>query len=120
MNSVTNISLFYTFKRLFGVCSFQTHSLCFRAIGNIGAHTLMHAISSYVSTGGFTVQSYKGAQKPTPMELMRAQANRITDDPSALKPPKIEMPPFINADKNISRSHNLKPRDMNILTPTGF
>ncbi|XP_077328720.1 putative monooxygenase p33MONOX isoform X1 [Lithobates pipiens] len=75
---------------------------------------------STTDPGGFTVQSYKGAQKPTPMELMRAQANRITDDPVALKPPKIELPPLVTGDRKTVRGHNLKPRDMNILTPTGF
>ncbi|XP_075131100.1 putative monooxygenase p33MONOX isoform X1 [Leptodactylus fuscus] len=71
-------------------------------------------------TGGFTVQSYKGAQKPTPMELMRAQANRIADDPVTFKPPKMDMPQFSSENKKVSKGHNLKPRDMNILTPTGF
>lgn len=75
---------------------------------------------STTDPGGFTVQPYKGAQKPTPMELMRAQATRISDDPAALKPPKMEMPSLVSGTKNIPRGHNLKPRDMNILTPTGF
>ncbi|KAM8973690.1 putative monooxygenase p33MONOX [Pelodytes ibericus] len=75
---------------------------------------------SSTDPGGFTVQSYKGAQKPTPMELMRAQATRIPDDPATFKPPKIEMPSFTAEHKKIHRGHNLKPRDMNILTPTGF
>ncbi|XP_041441209.1 putative monooxygenase p33MONOX isoform X2 [Xenopus laevis] len=75
---------------------------------------------STTDPGGFTVQPYKGAQKPTPMELMRAQASRISDDPAALKPPKMEMPSLVSGTKNIPRGHNLKPRDMNILTPTGF
>ncbi|KAM5172577.1 putative monooxygenase p33MONOX isoform 2-T2 [Mantella aurantiaca] len=75
---------------------------------------------STTDPGGFTVQSYKGAQKPTPMELMRAQANRTADDPGATKPPRVEMPNFVGADKKTARCHNLQPRDMNILTPTGF
>ncbi|KAM4747301.1 putative monooxygenase p33MONOX isoform 2-T2 [Rhinophrynus dorsalis] len=75
---------------------------------------------STTDPGGFTVQSYKGAQKPTPMELMRAQTTRIADDPAAFKPPKMEMPSMGSGNKNIPRGHNLKPRDMNILTPTGF
>ncbi|KAG9490754.1 hypothetical protein GDO78_006208 [Eleutherodactylus coqui] len=74
---------------------------------------------STTDPGGFTVQSYKGAQKPTAMELMKAQANRIADEPMTFKPPKMEMPQFASESK-ISRGHNLKPRDMNILTPTGF
>ncbi|KAM3927045.1 putative monooxygenase p33MONOX isoform 1-T2 [Leptodactylus fuscus] len=75
---------------------------------------------STTDPGGFTVQSYKGAQKPTPMELMRAQANRIADDPVTFKPPKMDMPQFSSENKKVSKGHNLKPRDMNILTPTGF
>ncbi|CAN2390322.1 P33 mono-oxygenase [Pristimantis euphronides] len=74
---------------------------------------------STTDPGGFTIQSYKGAQKPTPMELMRAQANRIVDEPITFKPPKMEMPPLASENK-VTRGHNLKPRDMNILTPTGF
>lgn len=69
--------------------------------------------------GGFTVQSYRGAQKPSPMELMRAQTTRIADDPRTLKPPKMDLPK-VESSTLISRTHNLKPRDMNILTPTGF
>lgn len=75
---------------------------------------------STTDPGGFTVQSYKGAQKPTPMELMRAQANRIADEPITIKPPSMEMPPLASENKKVNRGHNLKPRDMNILTPTGF
>ncbi|XP_073507261.1 putative monooxygenase p33MONOX [Phyllobates terribilis] len=75
---------------------------------------------STTDPGGFTVQPYKGAQKPTPMELMRAQANRIGDDPVAFRPPKMEMPPLASENRKVNRGHNLKPRDMNILTPTGF
>ncbi|CAJ0966133.1 unnamed protein product [Ranitomeya imitator] len=75
---------------------------------------------STTDPGGFTVQTYKGAQKPTPMELMRAQANRIGDDPVASRPPKMEMPPLASENRKVNRGHNLQPRDMNILTPTGF
>ncbi|XP_075456996.1 putative monooxygenase p33MONOX isoform X2 [Ascaphus truei] len=75
---------------------------------------------STTDPGGFTVQSYKGAQKPTPMELIRAQANRIADDHATFKPPKMEMPPMVGGNKQIPRGHNLKPRDMNVLMPTGF
>ncbi|XP_069100682.1 putative monooxygenase p33MONOX isoform X1 [Pleurodeles waltl] len=74
---------------------------------------------STTDPGGFTVQPYKGAQKPTPMELMRAQTNRLSDDPRTLKPPKMDLPQ-VEGKTLVSRTHNLKPRDMNILTPTGF
>ncbi|NWI62050.1 P33MX monooxygenase, partial [Todus mexicanus] len=70
-------------------------------------------------TGGFTIQSYKGAQKPSPMELMRAQATRMPEDPVTFKPPKMDIP-ITEGRKQSSRSHNIKPRDLNVLTPTGF
>ncbi|XP_050817764.1 putative monooxygenase p33MONOX isoform X1 [Gopherus flavomarginatus] len=69
--------------------------------------------------GAFTIQSYKGAQKPSPMELIRAQATRMAEDPVTFKPPKMDIP-VMEGKKQSARSHNLKPRDMNVLTPTGF
>ncbi|XP_009948440.1 PREDICTED: putative monooxygenase p33MONOX, partial [Leptosomus discolor] len=69
--------------------------------------------------GGFTIQSYKGAQKPSPMELMRAQATRMSEDPVTFKPPKMDIP-VTEGRKQSPRSHNIKPRDLNVLTPTGF
>ncbi|XP_026515290.1 putative monooxygenase p33MONOX [Terrapene carolina triunguis] len=69
--------------------------------------------------GAFTIQSYKGAQKPSPMELIRAQATRMAEDPATFKPPKMDIP-VMEGKKQSARSHNLKPRDMNVLTPTGF
>uniref|UniRef100_A0A8C0WRF5 Putative monooxygenase p33MONOX n=1 Tax=Castor canadensis TaxID=51338 RepID=A0A8C0WRF5_CASCN len=70
------------------------------------------------SDSGFTIQAYKGAQKPTPMELIRAQATRMAEDPATFKP-KIDVP-VIEGKKQPLRAHNLKPRDLNVLTPTGF
>jgi hypothetical protein len=67
----------------------------------------------------FNIQAYKGAQKPTPMELIRAQATRMAEDPATFKPPKIDVP-VIEGKKQPPRAHNLKPRDLNVLTPTGF
>lgn len=72
-----------------------------------------------LSSGGFTIQAYKGAQKPSPMDLMRAQATRMAEDPAAFKPPKMDIP-AMEEKRRSPRSHNLKPRDMNVLTPTGF
>ncbi|NXU81596.1 P33MX monooxygenase, partial [Oreotrochilus melanogaster] len=69
--------------------------------------------------GGFTIQSYKGAQKPSPMELMRAQATRMPENPITFKPPKMDIP-VTEGRKQSPRSHNIKPRDLNVLTPTGF
>ncbi|XP_042303293.1 putative monooxygenase p33MONOX isoform X1 [Sceloporus undulatus] len=74
---------------------------------------------SNTGTGGFTIQSYKGAQKPSPMELMRAQATRLGEDSTTFKPPRMDIP-AMEEKRQSPRSHNLKPRDMNVLTPTGF
>ncbi|XP_044306863.1 putative monooxygenase p33MONOX [Varanus komodoensis] len=74
---------------------------------------------STTDSGSFTIQSYKGAQKPTPMELMRAQATRLAEDSSTFKPPKMDIA-SMEENRRSPRSHNLKPRDMNVLTPTGF
>ncbi|KAM6222601.1 putative monooxygenase p33MONOX [Rhynchocyon petersi] len=70
-------------------------------------------------SGSFATQAYKGAQKPSPMELIRVQATRVAEDPAAFKPPKMDIP-VIEAKKQAPRAHNLKPRDLNVLTPTGF
>ncbi|XP_023582258.1 putative monooxygenase p33MONOX isoform X2 [Trichechus manatus latirostris] len=70
-------------------------------------------------SGGFATQAYRGAQKPSPMELMRVQATRMAEDPVAFKPPKMDIP-VIEGKKQAPRTHNLKPRDLNVLTPTGF
>ncbi len=71
-------------------------------------------------TGGFALQSYKGAQKPTPMEVMKAQATRLAEDPTNFKaPPKMEIP-TMEGMRRVTRTHKLKHRDMNVLTPSGF
>ncbi|TSL04392.1 putative monooxygenase p33MONOX [Bagarius yarrelli] len=76
--------------------------------------------SDHGTAGGFALQSYKGAQKPSPMEVMKAQANRMAEDPTAFKaPPKMEIP-SMDGKKQVTRPHKLKPRDMNVLTPSGF
>ncbi|TRY71279.1 hypothetical protein DNTS_015977 [Danionella cerebrum] len=75
---------------------------------------------STTDPGGFALQSYKGAQKPTPMELMKAQATRLADDPTSFKaPPKMEIP-SMEGKRQMTRPHKLKHRDMNVLTPSGF
>ncbi|XP_074068449.1 putative monooxygenase p33MONOX isoform X3 [Macrotis lagotis] len=71
------------------------------------------------SDSGFSVQSFRGNQKPSPMELIRVQATKIADDPAAFKPPKMDLP-GMEGKKQSPRTHNIKPRDMNVLTPTGF
>lgn len=70
-------------------------------------------------SGGFAVQAYKGAQKLSPMELMRAQANRMAEDSAAFKPPKMDIP-AVEGKRHAPRTHTLQPRDLNALTPTGF
>ncbi|XP_077182475.1 putative monooxygenase p33MONOX isoform X2 [Paroedura picta] len=74
---------------------------------------------SSADSGGFTIQAYRGAQKPTPIELMRTQATRIAEDPATFKPPKMDIP-IIEEKRRSPQSHNIRPRDMNVLTPTGF
>ncbi|XP_062867825.1 putative monooxygenase p33MONOX [Trichomycterus rosablanca] len=75
---------------------------------------------SSTDPGGFALQSYKGAQKPTPIEVMKAQATRLAEDPTNFKaPPKFEIP-TMDGKKQVTRPHKLKPRDMNVLTPSGF
>lgn len=73
----------------------------------------------FTSVGGFATQTYRGAQKPSPMDLIRAQATRMAEDPATFKPPKMDIP-VIEGKKQPPRTHNLKPRDLNVLTPTGF
>lgn len=70
---------------------------------------------------GFAIQAYRGAQKPTPMELMKSQATRLADNPAAqmMAPPRMEIP-TVEGRRHGARPHKLKPRDMNVLTPSGF
>ncbi|XP_067347643.1 putative monooxygenase p33MONOX isoform X1 [Channa argus] len=77
--------------------------------------------SDPANTAGFAVQAYRGAQKPSPMEVMKSQATRLADNPAIQKvaPPKMEIP-TVEGRQQGSRPHKLKHRDMNILTPSGF
>lgn len=70
---------------------------------------------------GFALQAYRSTQKPSPMEVMKTQATRLTDNPvaQAVAPPKMEIP-TMDGRRQGARPHKLKPRDMNILTPSGF
>ncbi|XP_057574947.1 putative monooxygenase p33MONOX [Hippopotamus amphibius kiboko] len=70
-------------------------------------------------SGGFAIQAYKGAQKPSPTELIRTQATRVAEDPATFKPPKMDIP-VMEGKKQPPRAHSLKPRDLNVLTTTGF
>lgn len=72
------------------------------------------------NTAGFALQAYRGAQKPTPMEVMKSQATRLAEPtPQQINPPKMEIP-SVEGRRQGSRPHKLKHRDMNILTPSGF
>ena len=71
------------------------------------------------SLAGFAIQAYKGAPRPSPMEVMHTQATRVGEDPATFKPPKMDVP-MVEGKKQPLRTHNLKPRDLNVLTPTGF
>lgn len=42
----------------------------------------------------------------------------MAEDPAIIKPPKMDMP-VIEGKKPPLRTHNLKARDLNVLTPTG-
>ncbi|KAM6969840.1 putative monooxygenase p33MONOX [Aplochiton taeniatus] len=78
-------------------------------------------LGSEPTPAGFALQSYRGAQKPTPMEVMKAQGTRLADNVAnqAAAPPKMEIP-SVDGRRPGTRPHKLKHRDMNILTPSGF
>ncbi|XP_008426701.1 putative monooxygenase p33MONOX isoform X2 [Poecilia reticulata] len=76
-------------------------------------------VGSDGSAAGFAIQAYRGAQKPTPMEVMKSQATRLVDNPQRVSPPKMEIP-TVEGRRQGARPHKLKHRDMNILTPSGF
>eukprot|EP00066_Takifugu_rubripes_P006274 XP_003970939.2 PREDICTED: putative monooxygenase p33MONOX isoform X1 [Takifugu rubripes] len=72
------------------------------------------------SAAGFALQAYRGANKPTPMEVMKAQSTRLADNPAAqMAPPKMEIP-TTEARRPGAQPHKLRHRDMNVLTPSGF
>lgn len=70
------------------------------------------------SAGAFATQPYRG-QKTSPMDLIRGPATCMAGDTSTLKPPKLDLP-GMDAKKQHPRTHNIKPRDLNVFTPTGF
>lgn len=53
------------------------------------------------------------------MDGTNTQVNLKVDDPTKFMPPKIEIS-AIEAKRQNPRPHKLKPRDMNVLTPSGF
>ncbi|XP_070692632.1 putative monooxygenase p33MONOX isoform X2 [Pempheris klunzingeri] len=68
---------------------------------------------------GFSLQSYFGLQKSSTMDGTNTQVNFKVDDPANFIPPKIEIT-GVEAKRVPQRPHKLKPRDMNVLTPSGF
>lgn len=72
-----------------------------------------------LSPAGFSLQSYFGMQKSSTMDGTNTQVNFKVEDPANFLPPKIEIT-GIEAKRVPPRPHKLKPRDMNVLTPSGF
>lgn len=66
---------------------------------------------------GFSLQSYFGMQKSSTMDGTNTQVNFQAEHPANLNPPKIEVS---GTEAKRAKQHKLKPRDMNILTPSGF
>ncbi|XP_024139460.1 putative monooxygenase p33MONOX isoform X1 [Oryzias melastigma] len=67
---------------------------------------------------GFSLQSYFGLQKSSTIDGTNSQITLKVDEPPNFMPPKPEIP---GTDKRVpQRPHKLKPRDMNVLTPSGF
>ncbi|XP_068600779.1 putative monooxygenase p33MONOX [Brachionichthys hirsutus] len=78
-------------------------------------------LGSDPTAAGFALQTYSGAQRPTPTEVMKAQGARLADNLTSqvVAPPKMEIP-TVEGRRKGAQPHKLKPRDMNILTPTSF
>lgn len=53
------------------------------------------------------------------MDGTNTQVNFKVDDPANFNPPKIEIS-GIETKQAPTKPHKLKPRDMNVLTPSGF
>ncbi|KAM7397629.1 hypothetical protein PAMA_005777 [Pampus argenteus] len=93
--------------------AFGPHPFIQKSTSDLGSDTTTGA--------GFALQAYRGAQKPSAIEVMKSQATRLADNTDAQKaaPPKMEIP-TVEGRRQGARPHKLKPRDMNILTPSGF
>ncbi|CAG5991301.1 unnamed protein product [Menidia menidia] len=68
---------------------------------------------------GFSIQSYFGLQKSSTVDGTNSKINLKVEDPANFMPPKIDIS-GIEAKRASTRPHKLKPRDMNVLTPSGF
>ncbi|XP_069027200.1 putative monooxygenase p33MONOX [Embiotoca jacksoni] len=71
------------------------------------------------TSSGFSLQSYFGLQKSSTIDGTNTQMNLKAEDPANFMPPKIDIS-GIEAKRVPPRPHKLKPRDMNVLTPSGF
>lgn len=69
---------------------------------------------------GFSLQSYFGMQKSSTMDGSNTAGSFKVDDPASFMPPKIEITGLEAKRAPPPRPHKLKPRDMNVLTPSGF
>uniref|UniRef100_H3CYS7 Putative monooxygenase p33MONOX n=1 Tax=Tetraodon nigroviridis TaxID=99883 RepID=H3CYS7_TETNG len=72
------------------------------------------------SSSGFSLQSYFGMQKSSTMDSSSTAGSFKVDDPASFMPPKIEITDLEAKQAPPPRPHKLKPRDMNVLTPSGF
>ncbi|XP_077448028.1 putative monooxygenase p33MONOX isoform X2 [Stigmatopora argus] len=95
--------------------------------GVFGPRPLVHKSTSDLgadpSTPGFSLQAYRGNPTTSAADAAKPQATtRLADSLDATKaaaPPKMEIP-TMDGRRQGARPHKLKPRDMNILTPSGF
>ncbi|KPP75476.1 putative monooxygenase p33MONOX [Scleropages formosus] len=74
---------------------------------------------SSTDPGGLSLQSHQGGQNTTTMEAMKTHVTRMAESPANLSAPKLEIT-SLEGKRQMPRPHKLKPRDMNVLTPSGF
>lgn len=75
---------------------------------------------TFLIPAGFSLQSYFGMQKSSTMDGTNTAGSFKVDDPASFMPPKIEITGLEAKKAPPPRPHKLKPRDMNVLTPSGF
>ncbi|XP_077434305.1 putative monooxygenase p33MONOX [Vanacampus margaritifer] len=68
---------------------------------------------------GFSLQSYFGLQKSSTVAGTGGQDSLTVGDAASFIPPKIELSDM-DSKQAPPRPHKLKPRDMNVLTPSSF
>ncbi|XP_057706467.1 putative monooxygenase p33MONOX isoform X2 [Corythoichthys intestinalis] len=68
---------------------------------------------------GFSLQSYFGLQKSSTIAGTGGQDSLRVGDTASFMPPKIEIS-GVDPKQVPTRPHKLKPRDMNVLTPSSF